>query len=335
MKRKLATIQKVKDLIPIEGADRIELAQIMGWQCIVKKGEFSIGDKGVYFEVDSFLPIEEKYEFLRSSSYKNNEIMGEGFRIKTQKLRGALSQGLLLPLNLYAKELGLEEKVVGEEVTELLGVVKWDMPEVEGSSGTIIGDKPFGIPTTDEIRVQSAEDLIEKLKGKPYYITTKMDGTSCTIYYKDGKVGVTGRNSEYKDDGKSSMWNYAKKEGIVDRLQEKDYPIALQGEFCGHGIQKNRLRLKKPVFYLFDIYDIEAGERVSLTKLLELSKEMGITTVPIEEVGDNFNYTLKELLERAKGKYESGLDKEGIVIRSQDRRISFKVINNDFLVKEK
>jgi len=102
MERKLATIRKVNEIKPIEGADMIELAIVDGWQCVVKKGEFKPGDPGVYFEIDSYLPIEERYEFLRKSSYKKipDQLQGqraEGFRLKTVKLRGQISQGLMLP----------------------------------------------------------------------------------------------------------------------------------------------------------------------------------------------------------------------------------------------
>lgn len=341
-KRKLVTIQEVKEIVPIKNADAIELVKIMGWQCVVKKGEFKAGDRGVYFEVDSYLPIEDKYEFLRLSSYRNNEFMGEGFRIKTMRMRGQISQGLFLPISSY-EGLGLEEKEIGEDITEILGVRKWDVPEVEGSSGTIIGQKPFGIPTTDELRVQSAEILIEKLSGKPYYITTKMDGTSCTIYHNEGNVGVCGRNTEYKDDGKCSMWTLAHKHNIPEKLRKYGKNIAIQGEFCGHGIQKNRLKLKEAHLYVFDILDIDTGRKYGYYDMVRIIDELGLESVPIEEVGDSFDYTLDELLERARGKYPSGLDKEGIVIRPLEPeyiqevsgKLSFKVINNDFLLKEK
>ena len=341
MKRKLVTIQEIKEVVPIEGADNIEIVKIMGWQCVAKKGEFKVGDKCVYFEVDSYLPIEENYEFLRSSSYRKNPYIGEGFRIKTMKLRGELSQGLALSLKLF-KQLQGKEKI-GEDVTELLGVLKWELPEVEGSSGTVIGRKPFGIPTTNELRAQSTEILIERLRGKPYYISTKMDGTSVTMYHKDSQTGVTGRNEEYKDDGKNSFWNYAKKNNILENLRRMNHNYALQGEFCGHGIQKNRLRLQQPEYYVFNIYDIDNKKYLDYIDLMFVTEALGIKTVPIEEVGKSFNYTLEELLEKARGKYKSGLDKEGIVIRPLEEewisgiynRLSFKVINNDFLMKEK
>ena len=85
--RKLVSIQRVWKVEPIPDADKIELAYVLGWQCVVNKGSFKPMDLGVYFEIDSFLPIREEFEFLRSSSYKKTDIMGEGFRLKTMKFR--------------------------------------------------------------------------------------------------------------------------------------------------------------------------------------------------------------------------------------------------------
>ena len=163
--RKLASIQEIISFEAIPEADRIELARVMGWSAVVKKDEFTVGDKVVYFEVDSYLPMEEKYEFLAKSSYRKNEYLGEGYRIKTQRLRGCLSQGLIMPLSIDSR---LENLEVGTDVTELLGVRKWELPEIQGGGGVSIGDKPFGIPTTDELRVQSYDSLRTNLLGKPY-----------------------------------------------------------------------------------------------------------------------------------------------------------------------
>ena len=172
-----------------------------------------------------------------------------------------------------------------------------------------------------------------------------MDGTSCTVYVKDGKVGVCGRNNEYKEDIETcSMWAYVIKHKLKESLIALGEDIALQGEFCGAGIQKNRLKLLEPTLYVFDVIRIGENDRLikcGLDKILEYCGKLGIESVPIEETGDSFCYTLPELIERAKGKYESGLDKEGIVVRTREYerirndKLSFKVINNDFLIKEK
>jgi RNA ligase (TIGR02306 family) len=153
--RKLASIQKINDIRPIPGADSIEVARVLGWDVVVKKNEFHVGDEIVYIEIDSFLPIEDEYEFLRKTSYKNDKFLGEGFRLKTIKLRGQVSQGLILPISVVENK-GWHGLPVGTDVTEILGVREWEMPERAGSGGTMIGDRPGYIPKTDETRIQSA-----------------------------------------------------------------------------------------------------------------------------------------------------------------------------------
>ena len=337
--RKLASIQEIIGFEPIPNADKIVLAKVMGWSAVVKKDEFRVGDKCVYFEVDSYLPIEDKYSFLANSSYRNNEYLGEGYRIKTQRLRGCLSQGLIMPITIDSR---LENLEVGTDVTELLGVRKWEVPEIQGGSGIIIGDKPYSIPTTDEYRVQSYSYLRDALLHKPYYITTKMDGTSMTVYNKDGDVGVCSRENNLKDTIDNHYWNCARQYDLPKKLVDMGLNLAIQGEFCGHGIQKNRLRLMHPKFYVFDIVDLNTNEYLDFYDMKKYIELLGLDMVPIEEIGDDFNYTVSELIERAKGKYPSGLDKEGIVIRpiknefnmQIKKRLSFKVLNNDFLLKE-
>ncbi|MDR3012028.1 MAG: hypothetical protein LBU70_02310 [Chitinispirillales bacterium] len=332
--RTLATIQRVKKISAIPESDFLEIAHIMGWQCVVKKGEFREGELGVYFEVDSFLPVDPRYEFLRNSSYRENPDNGEGFRIRTVKLRGQLSQGLILPLPSFPEFEGFNE---GDDITENLGVKKWYVPETSTAGGVIIGDRPHGMPTSDEIRIQSATDLIERLSGKPYYITTKMDGTSGTAYYIDGKVGCCSRNKEIKDEPDALYWLPVYKYGLKEKLAALGKNIILIGEICGPGIQKNKLRLPAIEWYVFDIIDMDAGHCIPYDKICEICTTLGVAVVPLEERGESFTYSLEELLEKAKGKYLSGLDKEGIVVRDAERPklISFKVLNNDALLKEK
>lgn len=340
-KRKLASIQYVHHITPIEGADRIECVHVLGWQCVANKGEFQVGDSCVYMEVDSFLPVCDRFEFLRSSSYRKNELLGEGFRLKTQKFRGQISQGLVQPLSVLPDG----NYQIGDDVTELLGIRKWEVEERATGSGTVIGDFPEGIPKTDELRVQSYPELIGELRQVPaYYISTKMDGTSVTMYWKNGRFGVCGRNYEYADDGKCAMWKYAHEHHIPERMAELNLPdVAIQGEFCGPGIQKNRLKLMKPEWYVFTVIDLAARRRYSLYDMQEFCAKLQLEMVPVEEEGETFAYgSVDELLERAKGKYPSGMNKEGIVIRPVDMvysgtiegPLSMKVLNNDYLLKE-
>lgn len=345
MGRKLASIQRIIKIEPIEGADKIELAYVLGWQCVVNKGQFKPMDLAVYFEIDSFLPVKPEFEFLRTSSYKNTSIMGEGFRLKTMKFRGQVSQGLLLPVSQF-HELS-DNLELGTDVSEILGVRKWEIEERVTTGGTIKGTLPYSIPHTDETRVQAVPELIKAFAGLKYYISTKMDGSSHSIGVDENGFHVTGHNYEYKDDGNSSFYNFVNKQDYHDRIvsykESKGLQsLVLQGEFCGAGIQKNRLKLTSPEWYVFTV--IVNGKRVGLRQMLDICNELELTTVPIEEVGVDLPYrypTVESLLQRADGDYPKGGKKEGIVIRPTEpvysdligTALSMKVVSNKYLLK--
>ena len=343
--RKLASVQRVWKIEPIEGADRIELAHVLGWQCVVNKGQIQPMDTAVYFEIDSFLPIRPEFEFMRASSYKNTDIMGEGFRLRTMRFRGQISQGLLLPLSIFP-EIPADAEV-GTDVTELLGVRKWEIEERATTGGTVIGTLPYDIPHTDETRVQAMPELIQAFSGLEYYISTKMDGSSHSIGIDENGFHVTGHNYEYKDDGSSGFYKLVNERGYREKLEAfvKENglkTLTIQGEYCGPGILKNRLKLVKPEWYVFTVR--ENGKRVGLDRMLEICKALGLDHVPIEERGTDLpaKYpTVEALLERADGDYPRGGKKEGIVIRPTEpvfcplisASLSMKVVSNKYLLK--
>ena len=345
MGRKLASIQKITDITPIEGADRIELAHVLGWQCVVNKGQFGPGDLAVYFEIDSFLPIRPEYEFLRKSCYKKTDYLGEGFRLRTQTFRGEISQGLLLPVSVFPEIPGSAAE--GDDVTEVLGVRKWEIEEYATTGGTVIGSLPRDIPHTDETRVQENPELIREFAGLGYYISTKMDGSSHSVGIDENGFHVTGHNYEYKNDGKSSFFNFVKEHDFQSKMEEyaarhELKTLTIQGEFCAPGIQKNRLRLQKPEWYVFTIR--EDGKRVGLNRMLKICEILGMVHVPIEEVGVDLpsKYpTVEALLARSDGEYPNGGKKEGIVIRPTEPvfsqlisgPLSMKIVNNKYLLK--
>ena len=302
-------------------------------------------DLAVYFEIDSFLPIRPEFEFLRATSYKKTDIMGEGFRLRTLKFRGQISQGLLLPINEFP-ELPSDIEL-GTDITEILGIRKWEIEEKATTGGTVIGALPIDVPHTDETRVQAEPDLIKDFANLEYYITTKMDGSSHSVSIDQNGFHVTGHNFEYKDDGKSAFYDLVKRENIEDKMRKyfeenNLYLLTIQGEFCAPGIQKNRLKLTRPEWYVFTVR--ANGERVGLRKMQEVCAALGLTMVPLEEVGMDLpsKYpTVEALLQRADGDYPRGGKKEGIVIRPTepvfDERISanlsMKVVNNKYLLK--
>lgn len=343
--RKLASIQIISEINPIEGADRIELATVLGWKCVVNKGQFRPGDKAVYFEIDSFLPVCPAFEFLRASSYRKTDLMGEGFKLRTMTFRGQVSQGLLLPVREFPEIP--ENAEVNEDVTELLGVRKYEIEEMATSDGTKIGELPTSVPHTDETRVQENPALIQEFAGKDYYISTKMDGSSHSICVDSEGFHVTGHRYEWKNDGKSTFYNLVNERGYQEKMEayvRKNglTSMTVQGEYCGPGIQKNRLRLKAPEWYVFTI--MKNGKRVDLDQMLDVCKELGFINVPIEETGENLpeKYpTVEALLTRADGEYPNGGKKEGIVIRPRrpvycqmiGGDLSMKVVNNRYLLK--
>ena len=347
-KRKLASIQCIHDITPIDGADKIELAHVLGWRCVVKKNTFHKGDIGIYFEIDSFLPVRPEFEFLRQSCYKKSDIMGEGFHLHTQKFRGQISQGLVLPVSAFPELKHLDGTfTIGLDLTDILRVRKWEIEERASTGGTIIGPLPPSVPHTDEIRIQAVPELLEAFRGKDYYISTKMDGASHSISIDEMGFHVTSHNCELRDDGKSSFYEFIKQHGY--RAASERYvrehnikTLTIQGEFCAPDIQKNRLRLKRPEWYVFTV--MIDGKRVGLAEMRNVAADIGAPTVPIEEVGHDLPYvysTVDALLSRAEGDYMNGGPKEGIVIRSTEPEynnsisgyLSMKVINNKYLLK--
>lgn len=149
--RKLVSIQEIKDVKPIENADKIEVVKILGWAVVVKKGEFKVGDKVVYAEIDSLFPEKEEFEFLRD----------RGFRIRTIRLRGQVSQGICFPIDILPEG----EYEIGDDVTEILGVTKYEPPIPACLSGRAKGTFPSFIEKTDETRVQVLQDRLTKFKG--------------------------------------------------------------------------------------------------------------------------------------------------------------------------
>lgn len=341
MSRKLASIQMIHDIAPIPDADRIELAKVLGWQCVVPKGEFHKGDLCVYFEIDSFLPIRPEFEFLRDKCFVNSPILGEGYRIKTMKMRGQLSQGLILPVTFFYAANSVS---LGYDLTGIYGVKKWEIEERATTGGTIIGELPEDVPHTDETRIQACPSLLEAFRGKPYYITTKMDGSSHSLSIDEDGFHVCGHNYEYKD---GSFYDFV--EGRKYRQAMEEYiartgikSLCIQGEFCAPGIQGNRLRLTRPEWYVFTVR--VDGQRVGLTKTEGITALLGMPMVPVEEIGPDLSAkypTVEALLSRAEGSYPKGGKKEGIVVRTVDPEycpmvsgpLSMKVINNKYLLK--
>lgn len=344
--RKLASIRTISDIQPIEGADMIELAVVDGWKVVVaKEVRHQIGNKVVYCEIDSFLPIEPEFEFLRKTSFKK---MGEaeGFRLKTIKLRGQISQGLILPLQ-DAIEVMKRNKShidgelidVGLDVTKLLGIQKYEPPIPAELAGKVKGLFPSFLQKTDEERVQNLQTEYEEWKAssETFYVTEKLDGSSATFYIRDDVFGVCSRNLELLETEGNSFWKVARELDLETKMRNFGGDFSLQGELIGEGIQSNPYKIKGQSVRFFNVFDIENGEYLSLHQFKFIADKLGLETVPILAEDFILPQTADELLVYAENKSVLNLqaDREGVVIRSTDRTVSFKVISNKFLLKEK
>lgn len=340
--RKLASIRRVAEIKPIDGADAIEAIRVDGWWCVSKKGEFQVDDLCVYFEIDSFLPVRPEFEFLRKSCFRSTKNLGDGFRLKTVKLRGQVSQGLCLPIYpFFSNVMSIEE---GADVTEILGVQKWEVPLPAQLAGTVKGNFPSFIRKTDQERIQNCyNDLVEKYKDDLFEATLKLDGSSMTVYYNNGEFGVCSRNLELKETDGNTYWKVARNYKFEEVMREYGKNIAIQGELMGPGIQGNREKLHYHDFYVFDIWHIDEqcylGSVEKHDILMDLEDFMdGVVIKDVPFVGyDHYlqKFSIEELLKMSEIKSLNNPIAEGIVYRSLEHpEVSFKVINNQFLIKE-
>jgi len=356
--RQLATIRKIADIRPIEGADRIVVAQVDGWECVVQKDEFHPGDTVVYVEVDSIVPECPEFEFLRPRK----------FRVKTIKMRGQVSQGLVLPLSILPKG----KYDVGMDVTDKLGIKKYDpqlqqemaLAENKTKQNKFVkfmmrfawyrrlfakskrkGGFPEWIVKTDETRIQNMPILFdtEKGKGTQFSVTEKMDGQSVTYFLRrlskrKFEFGVCSRNIRLGNPDSSSYWTVALKydiESVLKKLIGQHDSIVMQGEICGTGIQGNKYHVGGYELFVFNL--IFPDHKCTTAEIAELIAPHGLKTVPILEEGKVLPDSIAELVEYSKGNsiVRNAQKREGVVMRNVGRDISFKVINPDFLLAEK
>ena len=334
--RKLASVVKIVDIQPIPGADAIVVATVKGWKVVVKVNEYKVGDLAVYYEIDSFLPIRPQFEFLRKSSFKR---MGssEGFRLKTIRLRGQISQGLLTPI-----PDGILDPKEGDDLTEALDIVKYEPPIPAQLAGKIKGTFPSFIPKTDEIRIQNFESEVGfSPVGERAYVTEKLDGTSFTCYFNNGVFGVCGRNWELSETSDNSLWRMANVLQLKEKMTKHGKNIALQGELVGAGINGNLYGLSDHKLYFFTGYDIDKGRRMFFDELEWVLFGLQLQMVPVLEkygfVIPNENNIVDYMLRYAEGKsvLNMEVDREGVVVRGLEREFSFKAISNTYLLGSK
>ena len=367
--RKLASIQHIANITPIEGADKIEVAVIKGWECVVKKGEFKVGDCVVYFEVDSILPERPEFEFLRERK----------FRIKSIRLRKQISQGLVMPLSIIPGDVKYKPED-DFNLTELLGVRKHD-PQIQSENDEtcdmkkmspvvkylmnyspfryvyfklnkkIKGSWPEWISKTDEDRIQNCAKLMMNAYDSEWYITEKLDGQSGTFFtynyrkwgFNRRAFGVCSRNIWLKSKNSSTYWEVAESLELEKKLLALKDNYVIQGEILAPKVQGNKYKVTEPKLYVFNV--IKNGTMLSAEDMFVFCAQNNLPFVPIVKGSFIPVYDIgpgKEVIDVVKYmvKYSQGdsillkRKREGIVVRlKKNPRVSLKVINPEFLLE--
>ena len=341
--RKLATIRKIDSIRPIPDADAIECAVVGGWTVVIKKGDFKAGDLAIYCEIDSWIST-ELAPFL-SKGKEPREYNGvRGERLRSVKLRGQLSQGLLLDRFVALDKVG--EIHEGMDVSDLLNIVKYEAPVPACLAGKARGMFPSFIPRTDQERIQNlttefAEWVSPGFPIMPTWeVTEKLDGSSMTVYVNEQDQGVCSRNLNLYDTEGNTLWQVAHRDQILTAIQDSQRNLAIQGELIGEGIQGNPYKIKGQSFYVFDIYEIDTGSYMTPTQRRDFCEFHELLHVPVIAFGAHLYDTLgmatiDSLLEFAEGKSELNpqTDREGLVFKCNEQQKSFKTISNKYLLK--
>jgi RNA ligase (TIGR02306 family) len=278
---KLASIQTITNIREIPGADRIEAATVLGYQTVIKKGEFRPGDLCVWHEPDTVVAERPEYEFLRK----------QGFRLKVSRFKGQISQGLALPLNV----LPPANYSPGDDVTEATGIRKYEKPLPANLAGIAKGAFPSWISKTDEPNLRSFPDALAEFKGRRCVITQKVDGTSATFYVRNGEFGVCSRNLELLEDEASMFWRLAREFRVRESLATLGGDFAIRGVVHGEGIQDNNMRLRGKGLAVFSLFDIASHQHLGHARLAEFCRATALPLVRIIWEGE-FQFTLDELV---------------------------------------
>lgn len=333
--RKLAVVSTVDQIIPIPNADTICQYRVGGWKVVDRINAHNVGDKVIYYSIDSWIPNKLAPFLSKGKQPKEyNSILGE--RLRTIKLRGAYSQGLIQKFS----DVGLDPYYyeVGDDLTDTLGIQKWEKPVPANLRGVVRSSFPTQWIRTDQERIQNLAGSLNDWRYHFFEVTEKLDGTSASYGFIDGEFIVCSRNLSLKESDTNVYWQVARELDIEQKMRDNALThMVLQGEIIGEGIQKNHYKLNNKQFYLFDVYDVGTKSYVLTEERQRIARMMNINHVPVVEKRMSItDETIDSLLEMADGfsLLKNDRLREGIVFKSTfDGSISFKSISNKWLLK--
>lgn len=351
--RKLASICEISQINEIVGSDNIVQARVKGWNVVARKGIYNVGDKCIYVEIDSLLP---------QTNPTFSDFKGP---IKTKKIRGAISQGVLLQISVLPEIVnGIPREMLPLDtcVTEILGITKSVDQDTTELTATSSNRFPSELPKTNEERIQNIfKNMYEIYKDATFTETEKLDGTSFTAFLnKSDKMQVCSRNCIINDNGSKEIFliETAQAFGVEELLLKikntYGFTPMLQGECAGPKIQGNPYKLKDKQIFFFRLYSITDDKFIDYDVFLNIAKELSIQTVPIINKEYKLPEKLEDLMEHVSGSSTLCSDamREGSVFILNNEtveqknlvnvfdwdnknRISFKAISNDYLLKRK
>lgn len=262
------TKETIASTFPIENADAIEGATLEGstFEFVIKKGQFKKGDTVLYFPIDSVIPewVLEKFGLVGKLSGKNKN------RVKTVRLRGQISQGIVAELDLLEDmqmpEGERDKETESQLMTEFLGVEKYEPPAIPCTTANLVG-LPIGLSVYDIEGADRYVEVADVLMPQPVEITEKLEGQNFSVTYSalDDKIYVNQRKFSIQpiEGSVHDFWKVAENKGIIQFVEitlKETYPgknITVYGEFIGPRVQSNIYKLTD-----FDVrlYDIKINE---------------------------------------------------------------------------
>lgn len=336
--RKMATIQRIAESKAIPKADKICAYRVGGWWVVDSVGKYAVGDLAVFCEVDSWMPMSLAPFLCKNELVRQfNGVLGE--RLRSVRLRGQLSQGLLLPVSCIEQD-GVDGQefpfIEGSDVSEILNIQKWEAPIPAQLAGQVKGAFPSFIRKTDQERIQNLTEEMNQWAETllTWEVTEKLDGSSMTVFVNKDDSGVCSRNLNLIEDENNSFWKVTRREKLLDKILSTSRNYALQGELIGEGIQGNPYGITGQEFFLYDIYDIDAQEYIRPLERQMLCEFLSIKHVPIIDTIFVVPSNVDTILNKADGvsKLNDKTNREGLVFKCNDSGDSFKAISNKFLL---
>lgn len=336
--RKMATIQRIAESKAIPKADKICAYRVGGWWVVDSVGKYAVGDLAVFCEVDSWMPMSLAPFLCKNELVRQfNGVLGE--RLRSVRLRGQLSQGLLLPVSCIEQD-GVDGQefpfIEGSDVSEILNIQKWEAPIPAQLAGQVKGAFPSFIRKTDQERIQNLTEEMNQWAETllTWEVTEKLDGSSMTVFVNKDDSGVCSRNLNLIEDENNSFWKVTRREKLLDKILSTSRNYALQGELIGEGIQGNPYGITGQEFFLYDIYDIDAQEYIRPLERQMLCEFLSIKHVPIIDTIFVVPSNVDTILNKADGvsKLNDKTNREGLVFKCNDSGESFKAISNKFLL---